>query len=265
MFDTETPTNTDDRNLDPKMSKPPIATESWTDMTPFLIHCEIWKLSRRLQSVTAASCALSPGIDWRLELFQEFQVKIEDTYLKHHNPNQPLHSFAATSARLFLAKVDLIMHTQQYSAKVNEPQSAKALQSDKVFTSSLSIIEYTYALQDESSWSDWTWQMQGRQPPWRALRFVLGQLCTRRWGPVCERAWSSGKRSLDSLPEAARTDPRYQQSLVLVSAVHRNRANELHHQIYGASTDTRADSTSATALEASAPLSQAGISGPPST
>ena len=28
MFDTETPTNTDDRNLDPKMSKPPIVAES---------------------------------------------------------------------------------------------------------------------------------------------------------------------------------------------------------------------------------------------
>jgi hypothetical protein len=115
MFDTEIPANTDDANLGPGMSKPPVVAERWTDMTVFLIHCEVWKLSRRLQSVTAASHASPPDIDERLELFQRSQTRIEDTYLKHLNPNQPLHSFVATIARLFLTKVDLILHTKQHS------------------------------------------------------------------------------------------------------------------------------------------------------
>jgi hypothetical protein len=265
MFDTEIPANTDDANLDPGMSKPPVVAERWTDMTVFLIQCEVWKLSRRLQSVTATSYALPPDMDERLELFQQSQARIEDTHLKHLNPNQPLHSFVATIARLFLTKVDLILHTKQHSARATEPQPADTSQSDKVFMSSLSIIEYTYALQNEPGWSGWSWQIQGRQPPWHALRVVLGQLCTRRWGPICERAWSSAKRSFDSLPEAARRDPRYQQLLVLASAVQRNRADELHHQTSGASTNAHADLTSATALTLSAPLAQVGISGTVST
>jgi hypothetical protein len=259
MFDTEIPANTDDANLDPGMSKPPVVAERWTDMTVFLIHCEVWKLSRRLQSVTAASYALPPDIDERLELFQQSQASIEDTYLKHLNPNQPLHSFVATIARLFLTKVDLILHTKQHPARETEPQPADTSQSDKVFMSSLSIIEYTYTLQNEPGWSGWSWQIQSRQPPWHALRVVLSQLCTRRWGPICERAWSSAKRSFDSLPEAARRDPRYQQLLVLASAA-QNRADELYHQTSGASTNAHVDLTSATALALSAPLAQVGIS-----
>ena len=265
MFDTKTPTNTDDANLDSGMSKPPAVAERWTDMTVFLIRCEVWKLSRRLQSVTAARYTLPSDIDERLELFQQSQARIEDIYLKHLNPNQPLHSFVATIARLFLIKVDLILHTKQHSARATEPQPADTSQSDKVFTSALSIIEYTYALQNEPGWSGWSWQIQGRQPPWHALRVVLGQLCTHRWGSICERAWSSAKKSFDSLPEVAQRDPRYQQLLVMASVVQRNRVDEPHRQTSGASTNAHINLTSATALTSPAPLAQVGISGTVST
>lgn len=261
MFNTEIPANADDADLDPGMSKHPVFAERWTDMTVFLIRCEVWKLSRRLQSVTAASYALSPDIDERLELFQQSQARIEDTYLKHLDPNQPLHHFVATIARLFLSKVDLTLHNKQHSARATEPKLVDTLQSDKVFMSSLSIIEYIYALQNEPGWRGWSWQIQGRQPPWHALRIVLGQLCTRRVGPIYERAWSSAKRSFDSLPEAAQSDPRYQQLLVLASAVQRIREDELHHKTSGPPTKAHADLTSATALTLSAPLAQVGISG----
>jgi len=261
MFDTKLPANTDDANLEPDMSKPPVVTQRWTDMTVCLIHCEIWKLSRQLQSVRAASCVLPSDIDEGLDQFQKSQARIEDIFLKHLNPNRPLHSFVATIARLFLTKVDLILRSKQHSARVAEPQPTGTSQSEKVFMSSLLIIEYTYALQNEPGWSGWSWQIQGRQPQWHALRVVLGELYTRHWGPICQRAWSSAKKSFDSLPEAALIDPRYQQLLMLVSAVQRNRADELHRQTSGASTNAYVDSTSATALTLSTTLGQAGING----
>ena len=265
MFDTERPANTNDADLDPGMSKAPVITERWTDMTVFLIRCEVWRLSRRLQSVIAASYALTSGIDEGIELFRQSQAKIEDTYLKHLNPNEPLHSFVATSVRLFLIKVDLILHTKQQSARARTPQSTDTSPSNKVFMSSLSIIEYVYAVQNERGWRGWSWQMQGRQPPWNPLRVVLGHLCTRRWGPICERGWSSAKRSLDSLPEAARSDPRYQQLSALASAVQQNQADGVHHQTSGASTDTHVDTTTGTPSNISTPLAQAGISESEST
>ena len=261
MFDTKTPANTDDTNIDPGMSQSPVVAESWTDMTVSLIRCEVWKLSRRLQSDPAASCALPPDLDNRLKLFQQSEARIEDTYLKHLNPNQPLHSLA-TMTRLFLTKVDLTLHTKEHSARAAERQPADSSRSNKLFMSSLSIIERTYALQNEPGWSGWRWQIQGRPPPWHALRVVLGQLCIRIWEPICERAWSSAKRSLDSLPEAARRDPRYQPLLVLASSAEsRNRADELHHHDpSGVSMNAQADPTYLMALDLSAPLAQVGIS-----
>ncbi len=265
MFDTERPANTNDADLDPGMSKAPIITDRWTDMTVFLIRCEVWRLSRRLQSVIAASSASTSGTDERLELFRQSQAKIEDTYLKHLNPNEPLHSFVATSVRLFLINVDLILHTKQQSARARTPQSTDTSPSNKVVMSSLSIIEYVYALQNERGWSGWSWQIQGRQPPWHPLRVVLGHLCARRWGPICERAWSSAKRSLDSLSEAVRSDPRYQQLSALASAVQQHQADEVHPQTSGTSTDTHVDTTTGTASNLPAPLAQAGISETDST
>ncbi|KAL9074834.1 MAG: hypothetical protein Q9161_001972 [Pseudevernia consocians] len=85
IFDTEIPANTNDASLDPGMSRPPVLAERWTGTTVFLIRCEIWKLPARLESVTAASYALPPDNDELLELLQQFQAKIEDTYHRHLN------------------------------------------------------------------------------------------------------------------------------------------------------------------------------------
>jgi hypothetical protein len=234
MFDTKLPTNTDDTNLVLGISHPAVAAEGWTGMTIFLVRCEIWKLSRQLQSSSATS---SPhNIDRKLELFQQSQKRIENTYLKHLNPDQPLHSFVVTSTRLFATKVELILHTKRHGCT---GQPFDAPQSDKLFMSSLSIIEYTHALQNEPTWSSWSWQTQGRHPPWQALHFVLNQLYTCTWEPICERAFLSAKRSLGSLPDVARSDLRYQQLLTLTSAVQR-RVDEHYHQVSGDATFTTA-------------------------
>jgi len=58
VFDTEVPVSLDDTNIELNMTEPAVETEGWTDMTIFLIHCKVWKLSRRLQSVINAGCSL---------------------------------------------------------------------------------------------------------------------------------------------------------------------------------------------------------------
>ena len=260
MFDTKIPANADDANMDPEMSNLPAVAEKWTDMTVSLIQCEIWKLSRRLQYIKAANHISAPDIAERLKLFQQSQAKIEETYLRLLDPTQPLHSFLATSTRLFLTKISLILHTKQSSAKAKEPQRANTSQSDTVFRSSLSVIEYTYALQNEPGWNGWRWQIQGRQPPWRALRVVLSQLCTRSWESIYDRAWSSAKRTLDGLAEASRRDPRYQQLSALSSTVQTNRVDEDHYKDSEASAISHTDARLVTASTLSAPLAHVGIS-----
>ena len=257
MFDTQMPANTDDVNLDHGMSASPIVTERWTDITVFLIRCEVWKLSRRLQSVTVVASDLPIDMDERLEILHRCQARIENNYFKHLDLSQPIHAFIATMTRLFLTKVGLILHTKQQSASATQPHPPNSSQSDKLFTFSLLITEYTNALQNEPSWRGWRWQIQGRQPPWHALHVVLAQLCTRNWDPLCDRAWSSAKGTLDGLPEAVHRDPQYQQLSVLVSAVQRRRTDELRHQTSAASTSTGDALPSSMTSPLSAPRAQA--------
>ena len=264
MFDTQMPANTDDANLNPGMPASPIVVENWTGMTVFLIRCEVWKFSRHLQSVTVVTSIL-PDTEKRLELFQECQATIENTYLKHLDPNQAIHVFVATMTRLFLTKVSLILDIKHQSATATQPPGDDSSQSDKLFMSSLLIIEYTYTLQNEPSWSNWRWQLQGRQPPWHALHVVLAQLCTRSWDSICDRAWSSATGTLNSLSGAVHRDPQYQQLSILISAVQKKRADELRHQTSAASTNTAGALPSPMTLTSSAPRTQIDTSGTLST
>ena len=256
MFDTHMPENTDDVNLDPGMSASPIFTERWTEMTVFLIRCEVWKLSRNLQSYTSITSDLPIEIDERPAILRQCEVRIENTYLKHLDPSQPIHNFMATMTRLFLTKVSLILQTKQQSVRATQPLPANNSRSDKLFMSSLLITEYTYALQNDPSWSGWKWQIQGRQPPWHALHVVLAQLCTRNWDSECDRAWSSAKETLDSLPEAVHRDPQYQQLSVLVSAVQGRRTDELSRQKSAASTNVGGALPSPLTLASSIPQAE---------
>ena len=255
IFDAQMPVNTDDVNFDPSMPASPISIESWTGMTIFLIRCEVWKLSRRLQSVPVVSSVL-PDTEERLELFQQCQAKVENTYLKHLDPNQPIHAFVTTMTRLFLTKVSLILDIKHQPTRATQPPRNDSTQSDKLFMSSLQIIEYTYALLNDPSWSDWRWQIQGRQPPWHALQSVYTQLCTRSWDSMCDRAWSSTMGMFNNLSEAVHRDAQYQQLSVLVSAVQKKRAEERRHRTSAALTNTGAALPSPTTLTSSAPRAE---------
>jgi hypothetical protein len=215
MFDTDIPANTDDADIDQEMTSAPAVVEKWTDMTVLIIRCEVWRLSRRIQSIMAASDISKSNVDKCLELFRQSQATIESQYLRHLDPDCPLHSFMAATTRLFFTKVDVILHAKYYSARASEPRSVDTSQNYKLFISLLLIVEYTYALQNEPGWNGWRWQIEGQQPPWHALRIVLDQLCTCHWNAVCQRALLSIRRFMDSIPELIRNDSRYQQLLVV--------------------------------------------------
>jgi hypothetical protein len=223
MFHTELPTNTDDANLDPTMSELPVNTEGWTDMTAFLLRCETWRLSHRLQSIGPAIS----DIIQRHDIFMKTQTKLESMYLKHHNPNQRLQVFVVTSVWLFFTKVKLILSPEPFHSD-GAPTSPTP--PPMILALSTVLIENTSTLQNDPGWNGYRWQIQGRQPPWNALRLVLDYLRTvEDWQAFNDRALRSAKQSLQSLPEAVRSDPRYQQLLVLLSTA-QERAEEYHHR-----------------------------------
>jgi hypothetical protein len=74
MFDTEIPTNTNDADIDPSMSRLPLPLHGWTDISAFLVRCEIWKLSRQLQSIT--------DINQKREALERSEARINESILR---------------------------------------------------------------------------------------------------------------------------------------------------------------------------------------
>jgi hypothetical protein len=248
MFDTEIPTNTNDADIDPSMSRLPLPLHRWTDISAFLVRCEIWKLSRQLQSIT--------DINQKREALERSEARIDEKYLTQLDPNQPIQSFIGTSIRLFFSRLNLMLPPKpNYGNTVAQTEPTVP---SSIFTSCLAAIEYKYRVRNEPGWSGWSWQIQGRQPPWNSLRSVLGHLSTGSWEPLYDRALASATYSLEVMPEVARSDPRYQQLLVLLSRTQK-RANEHHTQDFARLANVPADLLSPANLNISTTFEQTSI------
>lgn len=227
MFDTELPTNNNDVNIDPSMTLPPVNIEGWTDVTPFLLRCEICMLSHRLQAMGPAIA----NINERYELFMRTQSRLRTTYLSHTDDAHRLQSFVVTSVCFFFSKVKLLLPSQRYDLDgvPTGPEPAS------IFASQMLLVENTFRLQNEVTWKGYRWQLRERHLPWNALRFVLEHLRTEKdWGAFSDRALRTAKTSLETVSQAARNDPRFQQLLLLL-AMAQKRAEESHHRGDGSS------------------------------
>jgi hypothetical protein len=222
MFDTELPTNNNDVNLDPSMTQPAVNIEGWTDMTPFLLRCEICMLSQRLQAMGPAIA----DIDERHKLFMGTESRLGTTYLTHADDTYHVQSFVVTSICFFFIKVKLLLLPQPYNSDIVPTNTESA----SIFATQVQLIENTFRLQNEAAWKGYRWQLRERQPPWNALRSVLEHLRTEKdWGAFNDRALRSAKTSLETVSRAARNDPRYQQLLLLLTMVQK-RAEESHYR-----------------------------------
>jgi hypothetical protein len=222
IFDTKLPTNNNDVNLDPSMLQPPVNIEGWTDITSFLLRCEICMLSHQLQAMGPAIANISE----RNELFMRTESRLRNTYLTHGDDKHHFQSFVVTSVCLFFTKVKLLLASQRFDSDgiSTVPESAG------IFASQLLLIESTFRLHNEATWKGYRWQLRERHPPWNALRFVLEHLRTEKdWGPFSDRALCAARTSMETVSQDARNVPQYQQLLLLLEMAQK-RAQETHHR-----------------------------------
>jgi hypothetical protein len=104
----------------------------------------------------------------------------------------PLYWVAATVARLITAKLSLILYSSLTSP--GKPNTLSQDTRDRLFMASIEIIEYSRALDDESSTKQWGWLFQ-TYIQWHAIAYILEELCTRSNSTIVERAW----RAIDSV------------------------------------------------------------------
>ncbi|KAI9773754.1 MAG: hypothetical protein M1835_006104 [Candelina submexicana] len=190
-FDTKLPLNVNDDQLEPEAKDPPIEHQGCTDMTFCLIRYEVSNTMRRLDYTPPgpgyhrdmrSAVPLAEKEKW----IEDCHQRLEDKYLRYCDMTVPLYWVTATVARLIMAKMWLIVHHpfQRQDGGFSLPQDTK----DRLFATSVEVIEYSRMLETERTTVKWGWLFRSFIQ-WHAVAFILSELCVRTRGVEVDRAW----------------------------------------------------------------------------
>lgn len=187
--DTEFPLSVNDDDLSPEMTEFPEVRTGVSEMTFCLIRYEICKLSRTLTYTPTGTCSRKGlSLEQKEVLVQETADRLEEKYLKHCEDAGPLYWVAATVARLIVAKMTLIIYHPL--TQPGKPSTLSVDVRDRLFMSSIQILEYARALEMEATTKHWGWLFH-TYIQWHAIAYILGELAERDNSVTVDRAWQT--------------------------------------------------------------------------
>lgn len=212
-FSTGLPTNSNDVDLDGSTAQVPDPNQGSTGVTLCLIRCELWYLTQAIRADTTNST------ETRLGLFNALKEKVENTYFQHLRSDRPWDSFIRTMAKLFFAKVELV---------IRRP-SRDLPPSDELLRPSIEVIRCVQLLKSEPSWTKWRWQLQG-QMPWHAMGIFLRQVPRHSWTHELEDAWSATAALKERATKDMKTSHLWKSVMKLYAEAEKHRDRELKRQ-----------------------------------
>ncbi|KAL6230848.1 hypothetical protein BDW75DRAFT_234071 [Aspergillus navahoensis] len=188
MFDTRFPLNVNDNDIRPDMEEQPKPRVGFTDMSFFLIRCDICYALRQV----AYNCPKpsggvgghTPGICGNI--IQIVNRHIEDQYLNHCDMADPIQWFSATVARLALTKMWLVIHLPISSSDHGSHIGNEFRES--LFITSIEVAEFALLIKEDENTRKWSWMFDTHMQ-WHAIAMVLSELCVRPLSPLTDRAW----------------------------------------------------------------------------
>ncbi|CZR46039.1 uncharacterized protein FPRO_11486 [Fusarium proliferatum ET1] len=185
VFDTKVPLNINDNDITPHMTETPQEHEGYTQMTFCLIRCEVMKAGWKVgyASLSPRSTATAVRGDGELNA-QELKTRLEERYLRYCDESVPFILFISKVAQLIVARTGLIV---DFPRKQRDAYASAAIR-DRLFSSSMEVLELSYFILANSSISKWTWHSKAHIQ-WHAVIFVLSEICSRPASPECDQAW----------------------------------------------------------------------------
>ncbi|KAL6229910.1 hypothetical protein BDW75DRAFT_234842 [Aspergillus navahoensis] len=188
MFDTRLPLNVNEADLSPNTKERPKPRVGFTDMTFFLIRCDIcYALRRVAYTCPNTSGAISgPTPDNCPNVVQTVNMHIEEQYLKHCDMSDPIQWISATIARLVLTKMWLVIHHPITRSDLDSQLSHESRES--LFITSIEVTEFARLIKEDKKTQKWSWMFDAHMQ-WHAIAMVLSELCVRPLSPLTDRAW----------------------------------------------------------------------------
>ena len=188
-FNTRLPLNLNDSDLDRGMIDSPTESASRTEMLFSLQRFEISYAVRKILFSDKFNRDNSYPMMTTMQkgrFVEELQSTIEQRYIHDCDMRVPLCFVTATSGRLILAKLKLIVH---HTARKRGEQGLQDIEK-ALFTTSVEILEYTHALRTNENYQRWAWLFQ-TYVEWDALAYLLLSLHKSQSGECIARAWSA--------------------------------------------------------------------------
>ncbi|KAL4975096.1 fungal-specific transcription factor domain-containing protein [Aspergillus desertorum] len=188
MFDTRLPLNVNETDLSPDAKEQPKPRVGFTDMTFFLIRCDIcYALRRVAYTCPNTSGAISePTSDNCPSVVQTVNMHIEEQYLKHCDMSDPIQWISATVARLVLTKMWLVIHHPVTRSGLESRISHESRES--LFITSIEVTEFARLIKEDKNTQKWSWMFDAHMQ-WHAIAMLLSELCVRPLSPLTDRAW----------------------------------------------------------------------------
>ncbi|KAL4780880.1 fungal-specific transcription factor domain-containing protein [Aspergillus varians] len=188
MFDTRLPLNINDNDISPYTEERPKPRVGFTDMTFFLVRCDICYALRRVAYTcpNTSGAIAGPTPENCGNVIQTVNMHIEEQYLKHCDMADPIQWISATVARLVLTKMWLIIHHPITRSDLGSQISHESRES--LFITSIEVTEFARLIKDDETTKKWSWMFDAYMQ-WHAIAMVLSELCVRPLSPLTDRAW----------------------------------------------------------------------------
>ncbi|KAJ4319334.1 hypothetical protein N0V84_006419 [Fusarium piperis] len=189
-FDTKPPLNINDCDINAQMKDPPPEHEGTTEMTFCLIRCEALRSGWRVAYAPPSMQALGPTKDAMSAADREaepslLKQRLEEGYLRYCDTSVPFMFLVSTVARLILARWWLVVH---YPARDKKNAGLDETLRDKLFSTSIEVLEMSIKLFTSKAIANWTWHSK-THIQWQAVAIVLSEICSRPQSAECDRAW----------------------------------------------------------------------------
>ncbi|PYH95500.1 fungal-specific transcription factor [Aspergillus ellipticus CBS 707.79] len=194
-FTIKVPSNIDEANLHPEMSRAPSNNPAKTEMLFTLIRIEGSSFARQIV-FSDKFCRDNSydilSVDQKCEAINQFRNRIEKQYLSNCDGTIPLDFVTAASIRLILVKLKLtvcrpLLGTSVWGL-VRKVRNYREI--------AVEILRKALALREYERGTRWLWLFQ-TYIEWDALALILVDLCVSRLGDQADEAWEMVERVHD--------------------------------------------------------------------
>ncbi|KAI9839762.1 MAG: hypothetical protein M1838_004264 [Thelocarpon superellum] len=194
LYDTQLPLNINDDDMRPDSMEPITPRVGSTEMTFCLVRFVVCRTSRKFYVIPPGPLTNCPEMfskvprEVKERWIEECNASLEEEHLQYLDMCDPLSWVSATVARLIMARMWLMLY-HPFRREAGEPSLSPDTQ-DRLFVTSIEVIEYARLLEVERTTAQWGWLFR-RYVQWHAIAFILAELCHRTQGANVDRAWAA--------------------------------------------------------------------------